>query len=81
MKRTARYIPEIRGCYGPRLWVDQADRELVEFLTLISLWGGPVNYENLEDGKRNILFELPFGTFENTLWQMAVSRLDLCLVH
>jgi hypothetical protein len=77
MKRLVHYIPEIKGCYGPRLWIDQADVELINFVKLICLWGGPI--ENSVTLNQQLgLYELPLGTFENTLWQLAVSRLEIC---
>ncbi len=80
MKRTIRFIPEVKGCYGPRFWVDRNDRELNEFFKLVCLWGGPVSAYTTCD-KYELCYELPFGILENSLWQIAASRLDLCLAH
>ena len=79
MKRLINYIPEIKGCYGPRLWIDLSDTELVNFIKLICLWNGPIDYSVIIDRQLG-LYELPLGTFENTMWQTAMSRLDLCLI-
>ena len=80
MKKLIHYIPEIRGCYGPRLWIDQTDSELVSFIKLICLWGGPTDY-SVNQNQRFGLYELPIGTFESLLWQIATSRLEVCLTQ
>ena len=76
--RHVRYVPEVKGCYGPRLWVDRNDRELVEFLKLICIWGGPVNTRVMGE-KYELCYELPLGTFKNDLWHMASLKLGLIL--
>lgn len=78
--KLVRYIPEIKGCYGPRLWVDKTDKELCEFLKLICLWGSPVAIQGTGD-KYECCYELPIGTFDNSLWRTAMHRLELRLVE
>lgn len=80
MKKIIHYIPEIKGCYGPRLWINQEDTELASFIKLICLWGGPTDY-SANHNQRFGLYELPLGTFENPLWQIAVSRLGVSLTQ
>lgn len=75
MKRIVHYIPEIKGCYGPRLWINTADTELVGFIKLLSVWGGPTDI-SANPNQCFALYELPIGTFENPLWQTAISRLE-----
>jgi hypothetical protein len=76
MKRTISYIPEIKGCYGLRVWVPTADKELTDFIKLICLWGGPVDHRDTARGDE-ALYELPMRTEENKLWKLACNRLDI----
>ena len=80
MKRTIKYIPEVEGCYGMRIWVPAEDKELIAFIKPICLWGGHTDSRKTVDGYE-VLYELPFGIEESFIWKLAMERLNVELVH
>lgn len=80
MKRTIKYIPEIAGCYGMRIWVPASDKALVAFILPICVWHGATDQRFVLD-KLEYCFELPFGINENTLWQQAYRYFNIEFVR
>ena len=80
MKRVIQYIPEIKGCYGIRLWVPTNDTALSAFVKLICLWGGPTDFRDTDRGHEE-LYELPLHTEECRLWKLACERLNIEFVQ
>lgn len=80
MKRIITYIPEIKGCYGLRIWVPVEDKELVAFIKPICLWGGPTDRRKASDSYE-VLYELPCDIENNFLWKLACERLSIEFVR
>ena len=70
MKRTLKYIPEIAGCYGMRVWIPASDKDLIAFIRPISAWGSATDSRFALE-KTEYCYELPFGIESNELWARA----------
>lgn len=83
-KRIINLIPEIKGCYGPRVWVDCADTELRSIFTVLSVWGGPTDTRggNINgEYTYQALWEFPFGFLGTDIWRNLIYRLNIAVVE
>ena len=80
MERAIQYIPEIKGCYGMRVWIPANDRELLTFIKAICLWGSHTDYRKTPEGYE-VLYELPTGITDNFLWRLACERFNITFVR
>lgn len=80
MRRTIKYIPEIAGCYGMRIWVPASDKDLIAFIRPICVWGSATDQRFALD-KTEYCYELPFGINENPLWQQAYRYFNIEFVR
>ena len=78
--RKVEFIPEVKGCYGPRLWIPEDCEDLRNFVKLICLWGGPVNTRVMGD-YRCSCYELPLGTTDCLTFKLALERLNIELIQ
>ena len=76
MKRTIKYIPEIEGCYGMRIWIPASDKELIAFIRPICVWGSATDQRFALD-KTEYCYELPFGIHSIELWQHACRYFNI----
>ena len=82
MKRTLRYIPEIEGCYGMRVWIPVSDKDLTAFIRPISIWGSATAQRFAPDKTEfEFCYELPFGIEKNELWVRACRFFNIEWVH
>lgn len=77
--RIAQYVPQVRGCYGPRLWVQIDDYDLKRFCELLSVWTGPVDQKS-ENEHYWYCYEFPFDTMESDWMQRALARLNVRII-
>lgn len=77
-KRNIRLVPEVKGCYGPRVWVDISDQTLSSILTVLSVWPGPTSTRH-RDLIYEYCWELPFGFTNTDIWQKLISRLNITI--
>jgi hypothetical protein len=80
MERVIQYIPEIKGCYGMRVWIPANDRELLTFIKAICLWGSHTDYRKTPEGYE-VLYELPADITDNFLWRLACERFNITFVR
>lgn len=69
-------VPEIKGCYGPRVWVSAADEDACNVLRVLSVWP---NYTDTRsrDNNSERCYELPFGFIHTGLWHAFITRMDI----
>ena len=82
--RTIQLVPEVKGCYGPRVWIEASDQTLNSILTVLSVWPGPTDTKS--DVINGILsywycYELPldFMNKNNYVWSNLISRLNITI--
>lgn len=72
--------PEVRGCYGPRVWVLASNQELNSIFKVLSVFGTPTDQQVRACGGNpsyEKCYELPFGFTSTDIWKNIVSRLNL----
>lgn len=80
MERVIQYIPEIKGCYGMRVWIPANDKELLTFIKTICLWGDYTDCRKTQEGYE-VLYELPTDIKDNFLWRLACGRFNITFVR
>ena len=75
-KRTIQLVPEIKGCYGPRVWVSASDAELRSILLILSVWPN-FTLTRSKDCDYELCYELPFGFTETHIWRNLISRMNI----
>lgn len=78
-RQVAQYVPELKGIYGPRLWVRADSSKLKEFCELTNVWTGPVQ-KKVENDWHWFCYEFPFGAWERDWLQVALSRLNVQII-
>lgn len=75
--KAVKIVPEIKGCYGQRIYIPVEIDTLVNLFDTISLWRQNVVMN--EEGKTEIVFELPCGQDirENRLLVRALNMWGL----
>lgn len=80
MKRTIKYVPEIAGCYGMRIWVPASDKDLIAFIRPVCVWGSATDQRFALD-RTEYCYELPFGIEDNVIWQQACKYFQIEFVR
>lgn len=73
---TITLVPEIKGCYGPRVWVSASNKEACSILSILSVWPSFTD-TRAKDNDYERCYELPFGFTETYIWYNLISKLNL----
>lgn len=75
-KRIIRLVPEIKGCYGPRVWVPASATELRSIFVVLGVWPNYTDTRNTHD-EYEVCYELPFEFTTTRIWKNFISRMNL----
>lgn len=81
-KRVIQLVPEIKGCYGPRVWVEASDQTLNNIFKILSVWPGPTLTKSEVIGSTQsywYCYELSFGFLGTDVWRNLISRMNVII--
>lgn len=77
-KRVIKLTPEVRGCYGPRVWVSASDAELRSILVVLGVWPS-FTLTRSTDTDYELCYELPFEFTTTQIWKNLISRMNITI--